>query len=178
YTLSLHDALPIYYRILVNRRAVGIRLLTLLAQLLHVIVVSFSILLSLALLCLLPFAIGADAIVIRFLPCPCSRLVTSIVVTLLLLLPGVRCRPRVIRLALLLALPCSPLVRSQERLREIKGVRDTSPDQHLNWDFRFSSQQPHTISPFLGTPAHKYFLWPGPGLGTGSRLCQCESRNC
>src|ERR1019366_3529062 len=34
------------------------------------------------------------------------------------------------------------------------------------------------LYPPLGTPAHKYFLWPGPGLGTGSRLCQCESRNC
>src|ERR1019366_877714 len=26
----------------------------------------------------------------------------------------------------------------------------------------------------LGTPAHKYFLWPSPGLGTESRLCECE----
>src|ERR1039457_6429859 len=26
----------------------------------------------------------------------------------------------------------------------------------------------------LGTPTHKYFLWPSPGLGTESRLCECE----
>src|ERR1035438_3304179 len=26
-----------------------------------------------------------------------------------------------------------------------------------------------------GIPAHIYFLWPGPGLGIGSRLWQCES---
>src|ERR1017187_3055646 len=35
-----------------------------------------------------------------------------------------------------------------------------------------------TLYPPLGTPAHKYFLWPGLGLGTRSPLCQCESRNC
>src|ERR1035437_1361111 len=31
-----------------------------------------------------------------------------------------------------------------------------------------------TLYPPLGTPAHKYFLWPDPGLGTESRRCQCK----
>src|ERR1019366_7250929 len=43
----------------------------------------------------------------------------------------------------------------------------------FNRNFRFSSQQPTLYAP-LGTPAHKYFLWPSPGLGTESRLCECE----
>ena len=50
---------------------------------------------------------------------------------------------------------------------------DRSSHRALIWDFRFSSQQP-TLYPPLGTPAHKYFLWPGPGLGTESRRCQCK----
>jgi hypothetical protein len=45
----------------------------------------------------------------------------------------------------------------------------------LSRNFRFSSQ-PDTIYP-LGTPAHKYFLWPGPGLRTRFRLAQFESHN-
>src|ERR1035437_555085 len=31
-----------------------------------------------------------------------------------------------------------------------------------------------TLYTRLGTPAHNYSLWRGPGLGTESRLCQCE----
>src|ERR1017187_10257788 len=31
-----------------------------------------------------------------------------------------------------------------------------------------------TLYTSLGTPAHKYFLWPDPRLGTESGLCQCK----
>ena len=48
----------------------------------------------------------------------------------------------------------------------------------LNRNFRFSSQLPHNrpaLYTLSGVPAHIYFSWLGPGLGIGSRLCQCES---
>jgi hypothetical protein len=47
----------------------------------------------------------------------------------------------------------------------------------VNRNFRVSPNNPTLYIP-LGTPAHKYFLWPGPALGTRSRLAQFESRNC
>src|ERR1019366_3353081 len=31
-----------------------------------------------------------------------------------------------------------------------------------------------TLYTRLGTPARKYFLWPGPGRGTESRLCNAS----
>lgn len=45
--------------------------------------------------------------------------------------------------------------------------------KHVSRDFRCSSQQPHTKY-LSGIPAYIYFLWPGPRLGLGSRLWQCE----
>jgi len=46
---------------------------------------------------------------------------------------------------------------------------------HGNYpEFRFGSQQPESIYTPLGTAAHKYYLWPGLGLGTEFGLWRKE----
>ena len=53
----------------------------------------------------------------------------------------------------------------------VSGVRP------LNRNFRFSSQQPHTIYLFRDLQRMDAFLWPGPGRATGIRVPCRESQS-